>query len=67
MALRTTLETGRFSPAAETSATKTCAFTLLEILLVLVLVGLIGGVLAAGVGNVFGNEHHAQEDVLWQA
>ena len=52
---------------ARVLATKTRAFTLLEILLVIVLVGLIGGVLAAGVGHVFGNEHPAPEDVFWQA
>jgi hypothetical protein len=67
MAPRTTLGTGRFSPVARAVATKTGAFTLLEILLVIVLVGLIGGVLAAGVGHVFGNEHPAPEDVFWQA
>ena len=53
MALRTTLGTGRFSPVARVLATKTRAFTLLEILLVIVLVGLIGGVLlivGAGIG-----------------
>jgi hypothetical protein len=62
MALRTTLGTGRFSPAA-----KTCAFTLLEILLVLALVGLIGALMAVGVSGVFNNDHLAPDDVFWQA
>jgi hypothetical protein len=52
---------------AETSATKACAFTLLEILLVIGLVGLIGGLLAAGVGNIFSSQHPAPDDVFWQA
>jgi general secretion pathway protein H len=42
-------------------------FTLLEILLVLALVGLIGALLATGVGRVFSNDHPAPEDVFWQA
>jgi prepilin-type N-terminal cleavage/methylation domain-containing protein len=43
------------------------AFTLLEILLVLALVGLIGGLLTAGVARVFSDEHPVPEDVFWQA
>ena len=67
MAPRMTLGTGRFSPPAKTSVAKSCAFTLLEILLVLALVALISGVLAVGVGHVFNNDHPAPEDVFWQA
>ena len=67
MALRTTLGTGRFSPVARVLATKTRAFTLLEILLVLALVGLLSALLAVGVGHVFSSEHPAPEDVFWQA
>jgi general secretion pathway protein H len=58
----TTLGTGRFSPPA-----KTCAFTLLEILLVLALIGLIGGTLAVGISGAFNNDHPAPDDVFWQA
>ncbi|MDD2763812.1 MAG: prepilin-type N-terminal cleavage/methylation domain-containing protein [Opitutaceae bacterium] len=43
------------------------AFTLLEILLVLALVGLIGALLAAGVTRVFSDDHPTPEDVFWQA
>jgi general secretion pathway protein H len=62
MAPMTTLGTGRFSPPA-----KTCAFTLLEILLVLALIGLIGGTLAVGISGAFNNDHPAPDDVFWQA
>jgi general secretion pathway protein H len=62
MALRTTLATGRFPSAAKTSA-----FTLLEILLVLALIALIGGVLTVGVSGAFSNDHPAPDDVFWQA
>ena len=58
----TTLVTGRLSPAA-----RTCAFTLLEILLVLGLVVLIGTVLAVGVSGAFNNDHPTPDDVFWQA
>jgi general secretion pathway protein H len=50
------------SPAAGTPA-----FTLLEIILVLALIGLIGGVLALGVSGVFSSDHPAPDDVFWQA
>ena len=62
MAPMTTLEIGRFSPPA-----KTRAFTLLEILLVLALIGLIGGTLAVGISGAFNNDHPAPDDVFWQA
>jgi general secretion pathway protein H len=52
----------KFSPEA-----KTCAFTLLEILLVLALVGLISAMLMAGVTRVFSDDHPTPEDVFWQA
>ena len=63
----TILGTGRFSPPTGTSAAKTCAFTLLEIILVLALIALIGSVLAVGVSGVFNNDHPAPDDVFWQA
>jgi type II secretory pathway pseudopilin PulG len=62
MALTTTSATGRCLPAAKTSA-----FTLLEILLVLALIGLITGVLAVGVSGAFNNDHQAPDEVFWQA
>ena len=62
MAPRTILATGRFSPAA-----KARAFTLLEIVLVLGLIGLISAVLAVGISGAFSNDHPAPDDVFWQA
>jgi hypothetical protein len=62
MAPRTTLATGRDSPAAATRA-----FTLLEIVLVLGLIGLISTILAVGVSGAFNNDHPAPDDVFWQA
>jgi general secretion pathway protein H len=44
-----------------------CAFTLLEILLVLALIGLISGVLVVGVSSVLDNDHPGPDDVFWQA
>ncbi len=58
----TTLATGRFLPAARTSA-----FTLLEIVLVIGLVGLISSVLVVGASGVLSNDHPAPDDVFWQA
>jgi len=46
---------------------KTSAFTLLEILLVLGLMGLISGVLAVGISRAFDNDHPAPDEVFWQA
>jgi general secretion pathway protein H len=43
------------------------AFTLLEILLVLALIGLIGTVLGVGVSGAFNNDHPTPDDVFWQA
>lgn len=43
------------------------AFTLLEILLVLALIGLIGTLLVVGVAGVLNNDHPAPDDVFWQA
>ena len=59
MALRTTSATGRISPRGGAFA-----FTLLEILLVLALIGLISGVLAVGISGVFNNDHPAPDDVF---
>jgi len=57
-----TLATGRVSPAA-----KSPAFTLLEIILVLALIALIGGVVAVSVSGAFTNDQLAPDDVFWQA
>ena len=62
MALRTTSAIGRISLAAGSSA-----FTLLEILLVLALIGVISGVLAVGISGAFDNDHPTPDDVFWQA
>lgn len=43
------------------------AFTLVEILLVLGLIGLISALLAVGVARVFSEDHPTPEDVFWQA
>ncbi len=42
-------------------------FTLLEILVVLALVGLIGGLVAGGIARVVNSDHPTSEDVFWQA
>ncbi len=62
MARTTTSGTGRSSPRA-----KTCAFTLVEILLVLALVGLITAMVAAGITRVLSDDHPTPDDVFWQA
>jgi hypothetical protein len=62
MAPRTTLATGEFASAARTRA-----FTLLEIVLILGLIGLISAVLAVGVTGAFNNDHPTPDDVFWQA
>lgn len=43
------------------------AFTLLEILLVLALIGLIGAVVTGGIIRVIDTDHLSPEDVFWQA
>ena len=43
------------------------AFTLLEILLVLALVGLLGALLTVSIARVVSDDHAAPEDVFWQA
>ena len=58
---------GRFSLAAKTSAAKARAFTLLEILLVLALIGLLGALTAVGISGAFNSDHPAADDVFWQA
>jgi prepilin-type N-terminal cleavage/methylation domain-containing protein len=62
MGLRTTSATGRLSPGQAI-----CAFTLLEILLVLALIAVISSVLAVGISGAFNNDHPAPDDVFWQA
>jgi prepilin-type N-terminal cleavage/methylation domain-containing protein len=42
-------------------------FTLLEILLVLALVGLIGGLVVGGMVRLFSDDHPSADDVFWQA
>jgi len=48
-------------------ARKISAFTLLEILLVLALIGLIGGIVEVGISGAFSSDHPAPDDVFWQA
>jgi len=43
------------------------AFTLLEIILVLALIGLIGGMLTAGVTRLSRNDRQTPEEVFWQS
>jgi type II secretory pathway pseudopilin PulG len=62
MARRTTSGTGRHWRAPVIGA-----FTLLEIILVLALIGVIGAVVAAGVVRLVDADHPSPEDVFWQA
>jgi general secretion pathway protein H len=67
MERKTTLGTGRRASGDGILAAATRAFTLLEILLVLALVGLISAVLAVGASGVLSNDHPSPDDVFWQA
>jgi type II secretory pathway pseudopilin PulG len=52
---------------ADSARRRRAAFTLLEILLVLALVGLIGALVVGGIARVVTSDHPSPEDVFWQA
>lgn len=56
-----------FHPDPQPRRDRRGAFTLLEILLVLALVGLIGALVVSGIVRVVNSDHPTPEDVFWQA